>query len=93
MNDRRRGSSPTPGRRLIVNCFECALRGETVSAVATCHHCGVGLCPAHLREAQAYRVGGTVYGCPHDLAAPAGRGMSVVAAGSANVRVPAGTLP
>ena len=78
-----------------MNCFECALRGETVAAVATCSHCSVGLCLEHLREQQAYRVGGTVFGCPHNLAAiPARRGMAAGVArsnGKARVRVGAAT--
>lgn len=54
-----------------MNCYECALRGESAAAVATCGHCGVGMCLEHLREAQSHRVGGTLYGCPHDLSAAA----------------------
>lgn len=54
-----------------MNCYECALRGESVAAVATCRHCGVGMCLEHLRKAQSYRVGGTLWGCPHDLSAAA----------------------
>lgn len=50
-----------------MDCYECALRGEAVAAVATCRHCGAGLCLDHLREAQAHRVGGTTFGCPHNL--------------------------
>ena len=52
-----------------MNCHECAIAGETVPAVATCRHCGAGLCADDLREALSYRVGGTVMGCRHDLAA------------------------
>jgi predicted nucleic acid binding AN1-type Zn finger protein len=59
-----------------MNCYECALEGKAVAAVATCHHCGAGLCLEHLREAQAYRVGGTVVGCAHDLAAVPASGTS-----------------
>ena len=51
-----------------MNCYECALANETVAAVAVCRHCGVGLCLEHLRKAQVYRVGGTLYGCTHQLA-------------------------
>ena len=35
-----------------MECYECAIRGEAVAAVATCRHCGVGLCLEHLAEAQ-----------------------------------------
>ncbi len=56
-----------------MNCYECALRGEAVGAVATCGNCGVGMCLEHLGEAQSYRVGGTTFGCPHDLTAAARR--------------------
>ena len=75
-----------------MNCYECAIKGETVAAVATCQHCGAGLCLEHLREAQAYRVGGTVIGCAHDLSAvPASGGMSGAAARSnGRLRAPAG---
>jgi hypothetical protein len=52
-----------------MNCHECAIEGKDVPAVATCRHCGVGLCPDDLREALSYRVGGTVMGCRHDLTA------------------------
>jgi hypothetical protein len=54
-----------------MNCYECGLRGEAVPAVATCKHCGAGMCLEHLAEAQRYRVGGTLFGCPHDLSAAA----------------------
>jgi len=54
-----------------MNCFECAAERATTAAVATCHHCGVGLCLEHLSEAHEYRVGGTLYGCPHDFGARA----------------------
>jgi hypothetical protein len=52
-----------------MNCHECAIEGEAVPAVATCRHCGAGLCLDDLREALSYRAGGTVIGCRHDLAA------------------------
>ena len=52
-----------------MNCFECAKANDTVSAVAVCDHCGVGLCLDHLIEARRYRVGGTIWACPHDLPA------------------------
>jgi hypothetical protein len=40
---------------------------DRVAAVGVCRHCGVGLCLDHLAEAGAYRVGGTTYGCAHEL--------------------------
>ena len=52
-----------------MNCFECAKANDTVSAVAVCDHCGVGLCLDHLIEARGYRVGGTIWTCRHDLPA------------------------
>ncbi len=52
-----------------MNCHECALQGEEIPAVGTCRQCGVGLCFVHLRAAASYRVGGTLYGCPHDPSA------------------------
>lgn len=73
-----------------MNCFECALRGETVAAVATCSHCGIGLCLEHLRVQQAYRVGGTTLGCPHNLSAIPAKGMAAGLTrsnGKARVRV------
>ena len=53
-----------------MNCFECAKVNDEVAAVGVCQHCGVGLCLDHLVEARAYRVGGTVYGCSHELPTP-----------------------
>ena len=50
-----------------MNCFECAKTNDVVPAVSVCQHCGVGLCFDHLIEARAYRVGGTVLGCPHEV--------------------------
>ena len=50
-----------------MNCFECAQANDTVVAVGVCRHCGVGLCLDHLVDAGAYRVGGTVFGCGHEL--------------------------
>lgn len=73
-----------------MNCHECALDGETVVAVATCRHCGVGLCIEHLQAAQSYRAGGTLYGCPHDLTAKPRLAMPVRARTNGHVRVPAG---
>ena len=74
-----------------MNCFECAVQGETVTAVAICHHCGAGMCLEHVHLAQAFRAGGTTLmtgGCPHDLTAlPASRTAAVgVARASARVR-------
>lgn len=48
-------------------CFECAKTNETVPAVGTCHHCDVGLCLDHLIGASEYRVGGTTFGCAHEI--------------------------
>ena len=74
-----------------MDCYECALRGESVAAVASCRSCGVGLCLDHLAEAQSHRPGGTIFGCPHDLSAAGRRIESVAAAGSnGRVRVPVG---
>jgi len=56
-----------------MGCYECALRDEAVAAVAVCQHCGVGLCLEHLAVAEAHRVGGTRFGCPHDLARASAR--------------------
>ena len=50
-----------------MNCFECTKVNDVVPAVGVCDHCGVGLCLDHLVEARAYRVGGTLYACPHEL--------------------------
>ena len=62
-----------------MNCFECANANDTVPAVATCGHCGVGLCLDHLIEARKYRVGGTLWACPHNL--PVSRPLRGVPAG------------
>jgi hypothetical protein len=50
-----------------VNCFECAKANDSVPAVGMCDHCGVGLCLDHLVESRQYRVGGTIWACPHEL--------------------------
>lgn len=50
-----------------MNCFECTAMNDTVAAVGVCRRCGVGLCLDHLVAAGAYRVGGTVFSCGHDL--------------------------
>jgi hypothetical protein len=50
-----------------MDCFECAKAHDAIPAVGVCQHCGVGLCLDHLVEARAFRVGGTLYGCGHEL--------------------------
>lgn len=50
-----------------MNCFECAKTHDSVPAVGLCQHCRVGLCLDHLIEAHAYHVGGTTFGCPHEI--------------------------
>jgi hypothetical protein len=50
-----------------MNCYECAIHGESVPAVATCTHCGIGMCLEHFQAEQDYRLGGTTYGCRHDM--------------------------
>ena len=50
-----------------MNCFECAKSNDTVPATGVCRHCGVGLCLDHLVEAREHRVGGTLYGCGHEV--------------------------
>ncbi len=50
-----------------MNCFECAKLNDSVAAVGVCRQCGVGLCLDHLVEAREFRVGGTTYGCGHEL--------------------------
>lgn len=50
-----------------MNCFECAKVNDSVAAVGICRHCGVGLCVDHLVEAREHRIGGTIWGCPHQL--------------------------
>jgi hypothetical protein len=56
-----------------MNCYECAKTGQTAPAVSICRHCGAGLCLAHTQEAARYRVGGTVFACPHDTGLEPGR--------------------
>ena len=51
-----------------MNCYVCVLEDKTSASVATCTRCGVAMCLRHFKEAQAYSVGGTSYGCPHPLA-------------------------
>jgi hypothetical protein len=65
-----------------MNCFECAKANDAVPAVATCNHCGVGLCLDHLVEARQYRVGGTLMACAHNL--PSLKQLRGVPAGIAN---------
>ncbi len=48
-----------------MNCYVCTRSGVTTPAVALCRRCSVALCEAHRAEAEAYRIGGTRYGCPH----------------------------
>jgi hypothetical protein len=50
-----------------MNCFECAKVNDAVPAVGVCRHCGAGLCLDHLVEAHRYRVGGTNFGCSHEM--------------------------
>jgi hypothetical protein len=50
-----------------MNCFECAKTNTVVPAAGVCRHCNVGLCVEHLLEANAHRVGGTTFGCPHTV--------------------------
>ena len=64
-----------------MDCFECAKANDAVAAVGVCRNCGVGLCFDHLMEAKVYRVGGTVYGCPHEV--PSARLLRGVPAGIA----------
>ncbi len=71
-----------------MSCYECALEGREAASVATCRHCGVALCLEHLRSTREHRVGGTLYGCPHDLSARARPATRPSASG--RERVPAG---
>jgi hypothetical protein len=50
-----------------MNCFECGKTHDSVPAVGLCQRCGVGLCLDHLIDAHSYRVGGTTFGCPHEI--------------------------
>lgn len=75
-----------------MNCFECALRGDAVAAVATCRHCGAGLCLEHLGEAQSYRVGGTTIGCGHHLRRAIGVAGTLELPSSAATETPVGAL-
>ncbi len=52
-----------------MNCYDCAIQGESAPAVAVCKHCGVGMCLEHLYAQLDYRGGGTTYGCRHEFAA------------------------
>jgi hypothetical protein len=52
-------------------CYEHARRLYEVPAVATCDHCGVGLCLEHLAERQMHSTGGTRLDCPHTFPVPA----------------------
>ena len=48
-------------------CYVHALASDGITAVATCGHCGVGLCLEHLAESLAHSSGGTRLDCPHTL--------------------------
>ena len=47
--------------------FGVAIVTASMSLFASSHHGGVGLCLDHLVEARTYRVGGTIWACPHGL--------------------------
>lgn len=50
-----------------MNCYVCAVAGASVPAVATCRHCGVGLCLEHFGAEVDYETYGIHYTCQHDL--------------------------
>lgn len=54
-----------------MNCYQCATRAKAVPAIATCTHCGIGICLEHFQAEQDYRVSGATYGCRHGIAARA----------------------
>jgi hypothetical protein len=62
-----------------MECYECAQQGNTTAAVSICRNCGAGLCLEHTHQAAEYRVGGTVFGCPHTLNSPGLRPLGAVA--------------
>ena len=51
-------------------CYMHALDSDEVQAVATCEHCGVGLCLEHLAQSHAPSVGGTRLDCSHPRLQP-----------------------
>jgi len=51
-------------------CYIHALDSDEVQAVATCDHCGAGLCLEHLALSQAPSVGGTRLDCTHPRLQP-----------------------
>jgi hypothetical protein len=55
-----------------MDCYEYTRSGDAAPAVSICRNCGAGLCIDHTYEAGEYRVGGTTFGCPHDLRRPVG---------------------
>lgn len=50
-----------------MNCYVCDAEGKVTAAVATCHHCGVGMCRTHFeQDAHAPRPRGMVRSaCAH----------------------------
>jgi len=66
-----------------MNCFVCALAGDTRATVGVCTHCGAALCAKHFQETQAHTVGGMRFGCPH---APEQRGKREAHTEEANTR-------
>ena len=59
-----------------MNCYRCDDLGRVIPAVATCNHCGIGLCRTHLDEDLiAIRPHGlTRRACTHDPLTSAERG-------------------
>jgi hypothetical protein len=57
-----------------MDCYECAKRGEAISAVVVCRGCGAGLCMDHLHEEASRVVGGLSVDCDHDTWSPPATG-------------------
>jgi hypothetical protein len=49
MNEDAPAVAGAPPKEPTMNCYECAINGKTVPAVATCTHCGIGICLEHFR--------------------------------------------
>jgi hypothetical protein len=60
-----------------MNCHECAIEGEAVAAVATCRHCGAGLCADDLREALSYQTNPTLASTKREIGAGRRRGRAL----------------
>jgi hypothetical protein len=61
-----------------MKCYECKQAGRSEEAVGLCAACSVGLCLAHMRQADDHKNDPRWFSCPHDalrISRPAGTGV------------------